>query len=72
MPQTTPSAIGTAVRTLRVEADLTLADVTAIAGVSQAYLSRVENGHTTPSDKWITIVATAIGEHIAENRGSAA
>lgn len=64
-------ALGTAIRTLRTTAGITLADLAALAGVSQTYVSRVENGHVVPTDKWIALVATAIGEHLAHQRDTA-
>lgn len=64
-------ALGTAIRTLRTSAGITLADLAALAGVSQTYVSRVENGRVAPTDKWIALVVTAIGEHIAHTKDTA-
>lgn len=58
------SPLGTAIRTLRKTAHLTLADASKIAGVSPAYLSRVENGLVDPTPTWVSTVAEAIGKHL--------
>lgn len=63
-PQQQGSPLGTAIRTLRLAANLTLADASKIAGISPAYLSRVENGLASPSPAWVSTVAEAIGKHL--------
>lgn len=68
MPTTTappqPSPIGTALRTLRKTADLTLDDVSRMGGISPAYLSKVENGLVSPTPTWVSTVTEAIGKHL--------
>lgn len=71
---TTPqqgSPLGTAIRTLRNSAHLTLSDASKIAGVSPAYLSRVENGLVTPSPTWVSTLAEAIGKHLDDEAHAA-
>lgn len=59
------NGMGTALRTLRKSAGLTLDEVSAKAGVSTNYLSRAENGLVDPSSNWVELVVTALGAHIA-------
>lgn len=56
--------IGTAIRTLRKTAGLTVTEVAAMAEVSYHYLSRVENGHVIPTARWVRDVTSAIGRHL--------
>lgn len=51
---------GQALRVLREEAGLTAREVARRAGVSESYLSRVENGTTEASAPWLGNVASAI------------
>lgn len=60
------TAVGTALRTLRKSAGMTLADVAVKAGVSAPYLSNVENGNVTPSTKWVHMVMEVIGSELEE------
>lgn len=62
MKHTKPTnGLGKALRTLRLGAGLTLEQVSAAAGVSISYLSRVENGDASPTALWFANVATEIG-----------
>lgn len=56
--------IGTALKTLRGVAEMTLDDVAAAAGVSVSYLSRAERGLVTPTPGWVSVVAQSIGERL--------
>lgn len=64
-------AVGTALRVIRKSANLTLADVNRIAGVSAPYLSNVENGKVAPSSEWIRMLLLAIGTAILDEEGAA-
>lgn len=58
---------GAALRLIRQAAGMTLEQVSNEAGISVSYLSRVENGVVTPTDAWVSIVAVAIGHHMAKD-----
>ena len=60
------STTGPALRVLREQSGLTAREVAARAGVSESYLSRVENGKVTAEPAWIGNVATAIAAAIVE------
>lgn len=45
---------------------MTLEQVSAAAGVSISYLSRVENGTVTPTPNWFFNVATEIGARLSK------
>lgn len=64
---TAPKAnpVGTAIRTLRKTAGLTNLDASHLAGVSPAYLSRVENGLVSPTPSWISTFVESVGKHLA-------
>lgn len=51
---------GQALRGLRKQAGLTLADVADIADTAPAYLSKVESGALAPSDSYFWRVAASI------------
>ncbi|WP_037176170.1 helix-turn-helix domain-containing protein [Rhodococcus sp. UNC363MFTsu5.1] len=55
----TPST-GQSIRHFRSAAGLTIEQLAASAEVSPAYLSRVENGKSRPSDRWVAVVMTEI------------
>lgn len=55
---------GEGLRTLRNMAGLTLDAVASEAGVSAAYLSKVETGQTQATPKWIGMVAEVIAAHL--------
>ncbi|WP_350317231.1 helix-turn-helix domain-containing protein [Prescottella equi] len=55
---------GPALRDLREAAGLTLGEVAHAAGVSQAYLSKVERGAHTPKPRWIARVLFALSRHM--------
>ncbi|WP_066041977.1 helix-turn-helix domain-containing protein [Herbiconiux solani] len=58
---------GQVIRVLRDRAGITARELADRAGVSESYLSRVENGVTEPSDAWIGHVARIAASAIAEN-----
>lgn len=60
------STTGPALRALREESGLTAREVAARAGVSESYLSRVENGRVVAEAAWIGTVASAIAAAILE------
>lgn len=66
-PVTQISHPGQALRVLREEAGLTAREVADRAGVSPAYLSRVENGNVFPSATWLSVIATAIAAALVES-----
>lgn len=62
--------VGTALRALRLSAEMTLDQVAEAAGVSPSYLSRAENDQVTPKTGWVSVVAIAIGDHLAARAGT--
>lgn len=61
------STTGPALRVLREQSGLTAREVAARAGVSESYLSRVENGKVTAEPAWIGNVASAIAAALVES-----
>ena len=61
----TTSTPGSSIRTLRAIAGLTLDQVAQEAGVSAAYLSRVETGKSKATPKWLGLVARVIARHLS-------
>lgn len=57
---TTKSQPGQALRGLRKQAGLTLADVADLADTAPAYLSKVESGTLAPSESYFWRVASSI------------
>ena len=57
--------IGAAIKRRRVEANLTLSDLSAGAGLSSAMLSRIENGMATASLDALERIAAAVGRQQA-------
>jgi len=55
---------GRALRELRIAAGLTLEEVAHSAGVSTAYLSKVERDEKAPRARWVSRVLFAIGEQL--------
>lgn len=49
-------------RTIRVDANLTLSEVEELTGVSKATLSKIETGRELPADKYLDDLARAYGE----------
>lgn len=64
------STTGPALRVLREQSGLTAREVAARAGVSESYLSRVENGKVVAEAAWIGNVAAAIAAAIVEAAAS--
>lgn len=60
------STTGPALRVLREQSGLTAREVASRAGVSESYLSRVENGKVIAEPAWIGNVASAIAAAILE------
>jgi len=52
--------IGTRLKTLREERDLSQGDIEKRTGLLRCYISRVENGHTVPSLETLERLATAL------------
>jgi transcriptional regulator with XRE-family HTH domain len=67
-----PTAIGTALRTLRTAAGMTLQQLSDAAGVSLSYISLVETGQKNPRPDWLATVTRAIGEHVERKQRDAA
>lgn len=61
------TSTGPALRVLREESGLTLREIAERAGVSESYLSRVENEKAFPAPAWVGNVASAIAEAIVES-----
>lgn len=57
---------GAALRAIRLAAGMTLQQVADASGVSLSYLSRVETGQAAATDGWVSLVAIAIGDHMAD------
>lgn len=55
---------GRALRDLRIAAGLTLEEVAHSAGVSTAYLSKVERDEKAPRARWVSRVLFAIGNQL--------
>ena len=68
-------AVGRALNRLRSERALTLTELAGAAGVSQAMLSRIENGQVSPSLGTLSALASALGVPVmallAENDANA-
>lgn len=60
------TSTGPALRVLREESGLTLREIAQRAGVSESYLSRVENEKAFPAAAWIGNVVSAIADAIVE------
>ncbi len=62
MGATNPTAaqLGTVIRTLRKERDLTLEDLAGIAELHTTYLSKIERGKTNPSWEKLRSLANAL------------
>lgn len=58
--------IGAAIKRRRLEANLTLSDLSAGAGLSSAMLSRIENGMATASLDALERVAAAVGVNLSD------
>ena len=58
--------LGQRLRRVRLSQRLRLADLAVAAECSESYLSKVENGRTTPSLRMLHRIATALGTSIAE------
>ena len=58
-------ALGTRVRALRRNLDLSVSDLAGAAGISTGMLSKIENGQISPSLSTVQSVATALGLPIA-------
>jgi transcriptional regulator with XRE-family HTH domain len=58
--------IGAAIKRRRLEANLTLSDLSAGAGLSSAMLSRIENGMATASLDALERIAAAVGVNLSD------
>lgn len=61
----TPSVLGTAIRTMRLAQGLTLHQLAARADINAGYLSQVERGERTPDPRWQAAVTDALADHLA-------
>jgi transcriptional regulator with XRE-family HTH domain len=59
------TSIGTTVRNLRLQKGLSQGDIEKRTGLLRCYLSRVENGHTTPSLETLQKLANAMDMPLA-------
>ncbi|WP_415395156.1 helix-turn-helix domain-containing protein [Rhodococcus globerulus] len=57
---------GQSIKLMRNRANLTAEQLATEAGVSPAYLSRVENDKSRPSDKWVSEVLACISVALAK------
>jgi transcriptional regulator with XRE-family HTH domain len=53
------AGLGRRVKVARINAGLTQYELGAAAGVSREYITRIENGRSTPSPRRITLIAQA-------------
>ena len=60
------AVFGTRLRALRVERGLTQRDVAAVSGLTDAYISNVENGFAVPSLTTVLRLAVALGCKVTE------
>jgi transcriptional regulator with XRE-family HTH domain len=68
MPTGTVSAgsAGSAIRSLREAAGLSIRELARAAHVDHTYLSRVEAAERVPSDRWVATVTQALGRLLGE------
>lgn len=52
---------GALIRRLRTDANLSTRDLAVQAGIDHGYLSRVERGQGSPTQRWVSAVAAALG-----------
>lgn len=69
-PQPVDNLIGTRLRELRRARGLSARAVAERAGVTPAYLSRLENGHLSPTVSTLTRVVQAMGDSVASVFGT--
>ena len=60
------AGLGTRMRRLRAERQLTLKEVAAEAGVSAAHISEIERGHSSPTVSALTRIAHALGIEVGD------
>lgn len=58
--------VGTNIRTLRLAAGVTLAEVADRAGLTKSTLSKIENGQTSSPISTLVAIAGALGVHLSE------
>lgn len=63
-PRTLERALGGQIRALRRSHDLSVADLASAAGISAGMLSKIENGHISPSLGTVQSIAQALGTPI--------
>jgi predicted transcriptional regulator len=61
---------GSAIRAMREAQGLTLRDLADLSDASYSYLSLVERGERTPTDRWLRDVTDALAKHML-SRGAA-
>jgi len=66
MPTSTTPA-GRSIRAMREAQELRQRRLSGLAGVSHAYLSKVENGRQNPSAKSLGRITDALGWHLAND-----
>lgn len=59
---------GAAIKVLRERAGLTAREAAALAGVSESYLSRVENGLVTPTNPWLGNVTSVLSDALIAHK----
>lgn len=60
--------LGTAIRTMRQGAGLSLRTLAEMSGTSYAYLSQVERGQRIPSERWLRDVNETLAAHLVVER----
>lgn len=58
--------IGETIRSFRLKRGMSQGDIEKRVGLLRCYLSRVENGHTTPSLGTLAKIASAMGASVGE------
>ncbi len=66
------TGLGTRIRARRTALGLTLAQVAERAGLSNQYMSNLENGHRSPSLAALRSIAAALGQTVADLLGDGA
>ncbi len=66
------TGLGTRIRARRTALGLTLAEVAERAGLSNQYMSNLENGHRSPSLAALRAIAAALGQTVADLLGDGA
>lgn len=59
---------GTAIRSVRQGSGLSIRRLAEMSGTSYAYLSQVERGERTPSERWLRDINETLAAHLVAER----